>query len=294
MWASAEGGHVLAYQWYFSGTNSIESATNSVLLLSNVQPAQAGPYTVVVTNLFGAATSSPAMLNVLLVPPTILKSPVTQTAMRLSGVRLSVMASGSLPMSYQWYFNSNIVTSGTNRVLMLPGVQASNAGVYEVVCSNALASTNSQPALLNVIAPVQQRMVPAMGLTADVGSVLHLEYANTLAPDAPWRDLDVVTMTASPRFYPDAAQPQAPSRYYRAWQFGTPNTQPLLQMIQATELTFIGDPGSQLRVDYINQFGPTDAWVTLDAVLLTNATQSYFDFSAFNQPARLYRLVPVP
>jgi hypothetical protein len=49
-----------------------------------------------------------------------------------------------------------------------------------------------------------------------------------------------------------------------------------------------------VRVDAINQFGPTDAWFTLATVTLTNTTQLYFDTSAIGQPPRLYRLVPVP
>ena len=49
-----------------------------------------------------------------------------------------------------------------------------------------------------------------------------------------------------------------------------------------------------MRIDWINQFGPTDAWVTLDTVALTNTTQPYFDFTMFRQPARLYRVVQVP
>jgi hypothetical protein len=49
-----------------------------------------------------------------------------------------------------------------------------------------------------------------------------------------------------------------------------------------------------VRVDCINQFGPTDAWVILDTVSLTKTTQPYFDYTMFRQPARLYRLVPVP
>jgi hypothetical protein len=44
----------------------------------------------------------------------------------------------------------------------------------------------------------------------------------------------------------------------------------------------------------INQFGPTNAWVTLDTVTLTNTTQPYFDLTLWRQPNRLYRLVPVP
>ena len=49
-----------------------------------------------------------------------------------------------------------------------------------------------------------------------------------------------------------------------------------------------------MRVDYINAIGPTDAWVTLDTVTLTNTPQLYFDVTSFRQPTRLYRLVAVP
>ena len=69
---------------------------------------------------------------------------------------------------------------------------------------------------------------------------------------------------------------------------------PVLDLSLATELTLTGVIGSHVRVDYINQFGPTDAWVTLDTVSLTNTTQPYFDFSMFRQTARLYRLMLVP
>ena len=51
---------------------------------------------------------------------------------------------------------------------------------------------------------------------------------------------------------------------------------------------------NQVRVDGINQFGPIEAWFTLATVTLTNPSQLYFDVSALGQPARLYRLVPLP
>jgi len=49
-----------------------------------------------------------------------------------------------------------------------------------------------------------------------------------------------------------------------------------------------------VRVDYINQIGPTDAWVTLDTITLTNPTQCCYDLTMWQQPPRLYRLVTVP
>jgi hypothetical protein len=59
-------------------------------------------------------------------------------------------------------------------------------------------------------------------------------------------------------------------------------------------ITLTGGIGNSVRLDYIKRFGPTDAWVTLNMVTLTNTSQLYFDTSAPGQPERLYRLVPVP
>ena len=64
----AGGTAPLTYHWSFNGTN-LDGATNSTLTLSDVQPGESGDYAVLVTNLYGAATSSVASLTVL-VPPT--------------------------------------------------------------------------------------------------------------------------------------------------------------------------------------------------------------------------------
>ena len=51
----------LSYQW-FKGTSVIPNATNATLDLTNVQGADAGAYTVIITNSLGRATSSVANL----------------------------------------------------------------------------------------------------------------------------------------------------------------------------------------------------------------------------------------
>ena len=65
---TAGGTPPLSYQWRFGGTN-IAGATGPSLSLSNVQSAQAGNYSVRVTNAFGAINSSNALLTVTLPPP---------------------------------------------------------------------------------------------------------------------------------------------------------------------------------------------------------------------------------
>ncbi len=53
----------LSYRWLLNGA-TIPSATNSTLTLSNLQPANAGSYSVVVTNATGGATSRLAVVRV--------------------------------------------------------------------------------------------------------------------------------------------------------------------------------------------------------------------------------------
>jgi len=65
---TAGGTPPLAYQWYFNGSNALTGATNDSLSLGPVLTNEAGQYQVVVTSLYGSATSSVAGLTVLLQP----------------------------------------------------------------------------------------------------------------------------------------------------------------------------------------------------------------------------------
>jgi photosystem II stability/assembly factor-like uncharacterized protein len=58
----ANGTPPLRYQWFFNGT-ALGGATNSALVVTNVQAANLGNYSVVVTNLTGGATGSLAWLS---------------------------------------------------------------------------------------------------------------------------------------------------------------------------------------------------------------------------------------
>jgi hypothetical protein len=85
-----------------------------------------------------------------------------------------------------------------------------------------------------------------------------------------------------------------PQWFYRAWQANAQNPPSTLELHIVPALTLTGTVGSSLRVDYINQFGPTDAWVNLATVTLTNISQLYFDTSSIGQPPRLWRILPAP
>ena len=151
---SAAGNPPLGYQWFFNGTNSLSGRTNDVLEFTIVQPDQAGAYTVVVTNAFGAVTSAPAMLSVTASPPVILSAPSSQTAAMGSTVDFVVSADGAPPPACQWFFNgTNALGGATNAVLELVHVQPAQAGAYTVVITNAAGAVTSPPAVLTVLDP---------------------------------------------------------------------------------------------------------------------------------------------
>jgi hypothetical protein len=60
--AEFDGTTPLRFQWLFDRTNSLSGATNSALVLSDLETAQGGTYQVSVSNLWGSATSEVAML----------------------------------------------------------------------------------------------------------------------------------------------------------------------------------------------------------------------------------------
>ena len=226
--------------------------------------------------------------------PTILIPPQTQTAEAGGVVNLAARVTGDPPPTYQWFFNGNAIAGNTNR-LCLSGIQASNVGSYTLVVSNACGAVTSAPAMLNVIAPVEHRPVPAVNLMAQPGSSLGLDYCDVLGSPADWKTMATMTLSNTSQFYFDVSEPLPPQRVYRAWQTGTPSVVPSLNLLgMVPAITLTGNVGGSLRLDYINAIGPTDAWVTLETVTLTNTAQFYFDVSVLGQPARLYRITPVP
>ena len=89
------GGTVpLNYQWIVNN-NPIAGATNSSLILTNVQMSQAGDYGVVVTNNYGSATSSNATLAVNFPPATVSVASASGTAGQLVTVPIVLLANGN-------------------------------------------------------------------------------------------------------------------------------------------------------------------------------------------------------
>ncbi len=147
----ASGATPLSYQWRFNGGN-ISGATASSYTKSNVQAANAGSYSVIVTNAYGSANSANAVLTVH-TPPTITAQPAnTVTGFGLN-VNLSATATGDATLSYQWRHNGTNLASATTSILTIIHAQATNAGTYAIVVTNLYGTATSANALLSVLDP---------------------------------------------------------------------------------------------------------------------------------------------
>jgi len=150
---SAAGNGPLRYQWRFNDTNNLSNATNSTLTLTNLQSTNAGGYSVRVTDSLGVVTSIVASLTILL-PPAITTQPTNATVIAGINATFSIVATGTAPLSYQWYFNTNILlTSATNATLLITNVDITRAGFYSVVVTNIAGSVSSTFATLTVDRP---------------------------------------------------------------------------------------------------------------------------------------------
>jgi hypothetical protein len=148
----AQGASPLYWQWYF-GASPLGGQTNSSLVLAGVQPSQAGFYSVVVSNAFGTVTSSNALLTVLTYPPTITTQPKDVTLYQGSNATFTVAASGTAPLSYQWFFNNSPMAGKVSPALTLTSVQPEQAGSYSVTVTNAYGTAFSSNAVLTVLPP---------------------------------------------------------------------------------------------------------------------------------------------
>jgi hypothetical protein len=104
---SVSGTPPFSYQWRFNGTNLL-NATNAAYAIQAVAATNTGKYSVVVTNSAGSATSSNALLTVI-VPPTL----ALQFLLGYPLLNLDGMLSSNFVVQY----SSNLV--GTNWVNLL-------------------------------------------------------------------------------------------------------------------------------------------------------------------------------
>jgi hypothetical protein len=83
-------------------------------------------------------------------PPSISKQPESREVELGGSVSFDVVVNNTIPVAYQWFFNSSPIVNATNASLALEKVELSHAGTYMVEVRNAAGTKRSEPAILHV------------------------------------------------------------------------------------------------------------------------------------------------
>ncbi len=154
--AQSTGTPPLFHQWR-KGAQAIPGETRERLRLEQVLTTDSAVYRLVVSNALGWILSQPAILTVL-PPAQSAEMPVleSQPPSRLStfngaSLNISVTASGTAPMHYQWFKDLAPLTGGTNPLLTLEAVEPADSGLYQVDVSNVAGRVSSTGTTLSVL-----------------------------------------------------------------------------------------------------------------------------------------------
>ncbi len=145
-----------SFQWKKGSTplvdgGNILGATTASLTITNVLHASEGSYSVTVSNVAGSVTSAAATLTV--IDPFISSSPQNTSVALGANTSLSVGASGTAPLKYQWYLKGAPVKSATNSSLSITAATLAMGGNYYAVATNIYGKATSAIATVIVVTP---------------------------------------------------------------------------------------------------------------------------------------------
>jgi len=142
------GAPPLTYEWRKDGV-PLAGAHEPTLILAAVGPADAGAYDVRISGGCGDTVSPVAMLT-LATGPRIVAPPQAGMVPAGSAVTLRVTAEGTPPLQYQWRRDGQHLPGATQAELVLSDVWPTDAGLYDVVVTNACGGLTSLAAELVV------------------------------------------------------------------------------------------------------------------------------------------------
>jgi hypothetical protein len=171
---SATGGGPFTYQWYKNGV-PVSGATSSSYTTPPTSMGDSNSlFAVVVSSPSETVTSSPATLTVTAIKPAITTQPASQSVTLGQPATFTVIATGTGPLSYQWYENGTAITGATSASYSTPATTNGEDGaVFTVIVRNSAGSATSNPATLGVTvsAPVAASLVPSNATPPYDGSV---------------------------------------------------------------------------------------------------------------------------
>jgi hypothetical protein len=145
------GGGTYTYQWYLNGL-AIAGATANPYIVEAITAANAGTYTVDVTNALGTSRLTAGSLTVGAAgSPVIALQPISKVVVPGATVSFATSASGS-GLTYQWFRNNVALPGETGAILLRNNVNTADAGTYTVRVTNSSGSVTSTGGTLTLSA----------------------------------------------------------------------------------------------------------------------------------------------
>jgi hypothetical protein len=196
----------LFYFWYFNATNLLSSGTNWQVKLPEVQFDQSGAYIVAISNVLGAITSAPALLNVI--------APVERRP--VPGVKLTGQVGSLLNLD-----SADFLRPAPNWT-PLASVSLTGTSQYWFDLTGPLPPQRFfrawQAGALSVMPSLELHLVPAITLTGSIGGSVRVDAINRFGPIDAWFTLGTVTLTNTSQLYFDISAWGQPQRLYRLVQ----------------------------------------------------------------------------
>lgn len=186
---SAGGDPEPTFQWYFEN-EILPGATSPTLTIENVTGANAGAYSVEISNDLGTVFSVTVELT-LAQSPVFLTQPASQTVAAGEAVSFSVEMAGRAPFTYQWMKNGSPLGGPQGPTYTIPVVSTGDEGLYTVSVTNDDGSETSQGAVLVVLvnqAPVITMTSPTLtkvSIPEEVGLVVEGTVTDDGLPGGP-------------------------------------------------------------------------------------------------------------
>ena len=274
---------IIAFSWNLSGNqlpytyNMDDPSQLQSIVTSPTAGAGAGVLTWAKTNWLVTSYAPSA--------PVISANPQSQTVTNGAGATFTVIAYGSAPLRYQWYFNTSTpLANATNATFAVASVQAPDVGAYAVIVSNSAGTATSASATLGIASqatPFQDWQTryfnctncPQAEASADPDGDGMSNEAEFLSGTNPTNSTSALRIISAV---------QQGTNVVINWTTGGGRT----NAVQAS--------AGEANGSYSTNFSDVSGWIMIPSIDGDVAT-NYVDFGgATNAPARYYRIRLVP
>jgi alpha-tubulin suppressor-like RCC1 family protein len=181
----AAGAETLSYQWRKDGI-ILSDATNTTLILNNVQTNQAGNYTVIITNRLDSVTSSVAVLTVNRLTQSVNFSSLL--GKRVDDVPFTLNATANSGLSVSYTNSNTAVATVSGNIVTITGIGSTTITAIQDGNSVYLPATNvSQTLTVAGIPPSITNQPASVIINATSNVTFSVTAAGTPSPAYNWR-----------------------------------------------------------------------------------------------------------